>query len=57
MVEKALFLGQISGVEMLMDLHIMKSPEFENHIFNGWFVFASVISRDQKQIASKSPKF
>ena len=34
MVEKVLFLGQI--FEMLMDLHVLRPPKSENHIFNGW---------------------
>ena len=33
-----LFLGQIFEIEILMELHIMRSPEFENHIFIVWSV-------------------
>ena len=34
MVEKILFLDQIFEMEISMDLHIMRSPESENHIFS-----------------------
>ena len=37
------FLGQIFEVEILMNLHILRSPESKNHIFSGWSV--SVCSR------------
>ena len=37
-VEKVLFLSQIFEVEILMDLHVVRSPESENHIFSVWSV-------------------
>ena len=33
MVEKILFWGQIFEMEILMDLHVMRSPESENHFY------------------------
>ena len=38
MVEKVLFLGQIFELEILMGLHVMRTPESKNHIFSGWSV-------------------
>ena len=35
MVQKVLFSGQFFEAEVLMDLNVLKSPEFENHIFSG----------------------
>ena len=37
-VEKLLYLGQIFEMEILMDLHVLRSPESENHIFSKWSV-------------------
>ena len=34
MVEKVFFLGHIFEIEILMDLHVMRTPELENHIFS-----------------------
>ena len=34
MVEKVLFLGQLFEMEILMDLHAMRSSESENHVFS-----------------------
>ena len=42
--EKVLFLGQFSGMEILMDLHALKAPESENHIFRDWCVCVSLLS-------------
>ena len=44
----------IFKIEILMDLHVVKSPESENHIFNAWSVCVSVISITQKQITAKA---
>ena len=33
-VETVLFLGQIFEMEILMELHVLSSPEFEKHIFS-----------------------
>ena len=38
MVEKALFLGQILEIEILIDLQILKSVESKNNIFSSWYV-------------------
>ena len=38
MVEKVLLLGQIFEMEIIMDLHVLRSPESENHIFSDWSV-------------------
>ena len=54
MVEKVLFLGQIFGMEILMDLHVMKFPKFENHIFSVWSVYLFVCYQHQKQIAAET---
>ena len=57
MVEKELFLSQIFEMEVLMDLHVMKSLESENYIFNVWsvcmYVYMSAISITQKQITAE----
>ena len=34
MVEKVLILGQIFEMEILMDLHVLRSPVYENHVFS-----------------------
>ena len=34
MVEKEFFLGEIFEMEILMDLHVMWSPESKNYIFS-----------------------
>ena len=38
LTEKVLFWGQISEMEILMELHVLRSPESENHIFSVWCV-------------------
>ena len=59
MVQKALFLNQILEMEILMDLHILRSPGSENHIFSVWSVCmhvcvcVTVISITQKQITAE----
>ena len=35
---ESIVLSQIFEVEILMDLHVLKSPESENHIFSTWSV-------------------
>ena len=42
LTEKVLFSGQISEMEILMELHVLRSPESENHIFSVWCVYACV---------------
>ena len=37
-VEKVMFWGQIFEMEILMDLHVLRSPESEKHIFSVWSV-------------------
>ena len=56
MVEKVLLFGQIFEVEILIDLHVLSSHEFKNHIFSGlcMYVCASFITVTQKQIAAES---
>ena len=49
-VEKILFFGQIFEIEILVDLHVMRTSEYEKHICSIWFVCVSVISITQKQI-------
>ena len=41
MVEKVIFLDRIFEMEILMDLHFMRS---ENHIYSSWSLCVSVIS-------------
>ena len=57
-VEKALFWGQIFGMEILMDLHVLRASESENHIFSGssvcMCVCVSTNSINQKQITTES---
>ena len=52
MEEKVLFCGQIFKMEILMDLHALRSPEFENNLFRGWPVCVSVISITQKEFTA-----
>ena len=40
--EKNFFFGPIFDMDILMDLHLLKSPKSENHIFNGWSVCVRV---------------
>ena len=52
MVEKILFFCQIFESEILMDLHVLRSPESENPVFSGWSVscvYLPDISIIQKQ--------
>ena len=42
MVEKVLFFGQIFEMEILVDLHVMRIPESEKHIFSFWSVCVCV---------------
>ena len=46
-----MFMGQIFEMEILMELHVLRSPESKNHIFSKWSVcaYVSVISITQKQ--------
>ena len=40
---ESIVLGQTFEMEILMDLHVLRSPESENHIFNCWiYVHACV---------------
>ena len=61
MVKKILFQGQIFEIEILMDLHAMRTPESENHIYSVWSVCmcvcvcVSLISITQKQITAETP--
>ena len=41
-VWKTLFSGQMLEIEFLINLHVLKSPESENHIFNVCLVCMSV---------------
>ena len=44
MVKKVLFVGQIFEIEILVDLHFLRTPESENHIFRGWSVCVCLLS-------------
>ena len=37
-VKKVMFWSRIFEMEILMDLHVLRSPESENHIFSKWSV-------------------
>ena len=56
MVEKVFFLGQILELEILMDLYVIRSPEYNEHIFIIWSVcmcvYVSLISITQKEITT-----
>ena len=39
MVEKVLFCGEILGMEILVYLLVLRSPDSEKHIFNGWSIY------------------
>ena len=58
MVEKEKFLSQIFEKVILMNLQVVRSPVFENHIFTVSSVFmcvyVSVISMTEKQITAKT---
>ena len=47
MAEKVLFLGQLFEMEILMDLHVLRSPESENHIFSVWSEYVCVCVCDE----------
>ena len=56
-VEKILFLSQIFDTKILMDLHVLRSPESENQIFSFGLCICMcvfVISTTQKQITAES---
>ena len=50
LILKVLFSRQIFEMEVLIDLHFLRSPSSENHIFNGEAVCKSVISITLKYI-------
>ena len=35
-IEKVLFSGRFFEIEFSLDLHVLRSPESENHVFSGW---------------------
>ena len=49
--------GQIFKIEILMDLHGMRTPESENHVFSIWsvcmYVLVSVINITQSKLQQK----
>ena len=60
MVEKVLLLDQIFELEILIDLHVMRSPESENNIFSIWSVCVCACVRYQhysKKNYSRNMKF
>ena len=53
-----MFLGQIFEVEILMVLHVLRSPESENHIFSIWSVCMCVCDQhNSKTNCSRNIKF
>ena len=57
MVEKILLLVQIFEVGILIDLHVFRSPESENHVFSSWYVCVHDISMHQKEITAETSCF
>ena len=61
MVKEVLFLGQCLKMEISIDLHVLRSPESENHIFSGLSVcmYACVCyqhnSKEKKIHITESP--
>ena len=58
MIEKVLCLGKILEMESFVDLHILKSAEYENHIFSFGLYMSlrmSPISITQKRITEETP--
>ena len=54
-VNKVLFLGQIFEMEILIDWHVLRYPEFENHTFNDLPV--SLLSANSNVNYSRNSKF
>ena len=52
MAKKALFFGKIFEIKFLMELHVLRQPESENHVieFVSHCVYESTISTIQIQI-------
>ena len=48
MVEKIIFWSQILEVDILMDLHILRSSKSENDIFSGWSEYVCVLKLKNK---------
>ena len=48
-VEKVLFVGKILKTGILLDLHILRSPESENYVFRGWSDYMSVCYQDNSK--------
>ena len=42
MIEKRLIFGQIFEMGILMELHILRTPQSERHIFRGWYISLSL---------------
>ena len=58
MIEKVLFFGQIFKMEILMNLHVMRSPQSKNHIFSVSSVCMCVCyQHNSKTNCSRSIKF
>ena len=55
-IEKILFLGQIFEIKITMNLHVLRSPEFENRILAVGLCL-SIISITGKQIAAEISNF
>ena len=43
-------MGQTFEIEILMDLHVLRSPESENHIFSGWSMCTCVCYQHNSKI-------
>ena len=41
-VEKVLFSGKIFEIEILMDLHVLRPPKSEKHIFSFWSIARNI---------------
>ena len=55
MHRRELFWGQFFEMEILMDLHVLRSLEFENYIFRGCCVCVCLYCITAKQIMAETP--
>ena len=55
-IEKVLFSGRFFEIEFSLDLHVLRSPESENHVFSGWSVCVSVCVCEHHNSRTKSSR-
>ena len=55
---KVLFWSQVFEIKILIDLHVMSSAEFENHIFSVWYLCICVCyQHNSNTYCSRNIKF